>query len=202
MIDTVIFDIGNVLAYFSWKESIRSLYGDGELYNRVADATVGNTKKWIEMDRGVMSYEEVLESFYCDVPDIKDEICAAVSKFYDDIAPYDYSEQWVLTLKNKGYKVYLLSNYGKVPYELSLPKFTFTQHVDGAVISYEAKLIKPDPNIYKFICNKYGIDPKRAVFLDDMPENVAAAEEYGFRGIVFTDKASADGQLKEMGVNA
>ncbi len=200
MIDTIVFDIGGVLAHFSWEGSIKSLYGDTELFRRVYAATAGNIDKWFQMDRGTITLEQAVDIFVASDPEIEQEIRHAVDIFLGDITTYDYSEQWVLGLKHKGYKVYILSNYGEGSFKKCLPRFPFMNHVDGAVISYQTKMLKPEQGIYKFICDKYDINPQNAVFLDDLEENVEGARKFGLHGIVFRGYKDALQKLEEMGV--
>ena len=56
MITTIIFDIGNVLAEFTWKEHYESFGYDEQMVERIAKATVKNPD-WNEFDRGAMSEE-------------------------------------------------------------------------------------------------------------------------------------------------
>ncbi len=73
MINTIIFDIGNVLADFTWKEYFESLGYTGEMLERIARASVMN-EKWEEYDRGLMSDEEILQCFVDKDPEIEADI--------------------------------------------------------------------------------------------------------------------------------
>ena len=66
---------------------------------------------------------------------------------------------------------------------------------DVIVISAQVGLMKPDPAIYHLTLDRLGVTPQQAVFIDDMPENVAAAMELGMRTIRFS---SRDALLKEL----
>lgn len=70
MITTIIFDIGNVLADFTWKEHYERFGYDKEMVERIAKATVKNPA-WNEVDRGVLSMEEILQSFIDSDPEIE-----------------------------------------------------------------------------------------------------------------------------------
>lgn len=54
------------------------------------------------------------------------------------------------------------------------------------VDSSDVGMRKPDPAIYRLTCDRMGIDPARAVFVDDLEDNVRGAVAVGMRGIVFT----------------
>jgi epoxide hydrolase-like predicted phosphatase len=45
--------------------------------------------------------------------------------------------------------------------------------------SYEMNLLKPDVEIYEYICKDSGLNPAETVFLDDLPANIEGAREAG-----------------------
>ena len=106
----------------------------------------------------------------------------------------DYTIPMLRSLKMAGYKLYILSNWGKWHFE-ELQKRNefreFLQYFDGGIVSYQVGLKKPDRKIYEILIDKYNIDPTSAVFYDDKPENVQAAKEVGLNAVVF-DRSIAD----------
>lgn len=106
----------------------------------------------------------------------------------------DYTIPMLRSLKMAGYKLYILSNWGKWHFE-ELQKRDefreFLQYFDGGIVSYQVGLKKPDRKIYEVLIDKYNIDPTSAVFYDDKPENIQAAKEVGLNAVVF-DRSIAD----------
>ncbi len=198
-INTVIFDIGNVLAPFGWEETFADLF-DEETAARVAKATVLNRTLWDEFDRGALSDEEIIDSFKKSDPDIADLIEDAVWEIYKRKTPYEYAERWMKRLKEQGYKIYLLSNYGRTAFNMSKPQFTFLKYVDGGVISYQVEITKPDDRIYMILCQKYGISPNEAVFIDDNKANIEAADKLGFFTVLHEDEKSSVEKFKSLGI--
>lgn len=111
-----------------------------------------------------------------------------------NIESCDYTIPMLRSLKMAGYKLYILSNWGKWHFE-ELQKRNefreFLQYFDGGIVSYQVGLKKPDRKIYEILIDKYNIDPTSAVFYDDKPENVQAAKEVGLNAVVF-DRSIAD----------
>ena len=105
---------------------------------------------------------------------------------------------WVKALKERGYRLYVLSNYGEYLFLKSKDRLDFMPYMDGAVISYQIQMIKPDQEIYEYILNKYGLLPEESVFIDDRPENVEGAKLIGMNGILFEDFEQASGELEKM----
>ena len=92
----------------------------------------------------------------------------------------------------------MLSNYSRKIYEETKDQMKFLPYIDYAVFSYQCRLIKPDPAIYRHLLNTCGLDPRETVFIDDRPENVAAAEGEGIHGIVFSSKEQAQNDLERL----
>lgn len=86
-------------------------------------------------------------------------------------------------LKSK-YKISLLSNVGSEPGQLvKINQLPF----DDILLSFEVGMAKPDLTIYRLATKRLGVKPEECVFVDDLLENVEAAESIGMKGIVFKD---------------
>lgn len=199
MIDTVIFDIGNVLVGYDWKDHLNLLGFPKEEQEAIAKATALN-EDWMEMDRGVLTLEECINRFISHAPQYAEDIRKTVYSLKDMIFSLPYTDELLRTLKKKGLKVYYLSNYGLFAYEATKDKLEFTKEMDGGIFSYEVKMVKPDRWIYEALLDKYNIDRTRAVFLDDTLPNVEAARECGLTAIHFTSYEAGMQGLQELGV--
>lgn len=62
------------------------------------------------------------------------------------------------------------------------------------------KLIKPDPAIFRLAEQRFGVEPGEALFLDDHPANVAAAQACGWQALQFVDPAQARRDLADRGL--
>lgn len=200
MIKNIVFDIGNVLASFRWKNLFSELGFNGEMFDRIAAATVLDSKMWNEFDRSQMSDEEIISGCIKKAPEYEKEIRHLFATTAGLVEEYEYSCEWISTLKDRGYRVYLLSNYGKTSFEAARDKgrLSFLPIVDGAVISYEVKIVKPEPGIYTALLEKYNLNAEECVFLDDKEENIAAAKALGFHGIVVQSREQAVEDLNKV----
>ena len=186
MIRNIVFDIGNVLAYFRWRDLFTDLGYTGERFERIAAATILHPTMWPEFDRSLMTDEEIIAGCVGRAPEYEAEIRMLFERTELLIEEYVYSYEWIKMLKERGYKIYLLSNYGKTSFEAAVNhgRLSFMPLVDGGVISYEVKIVKPEAGIYEALLKKYDLVPEECVFLDDRKDNVEAAEKLGFHGIV------------------
>ena len=197
MIKNIIFDIGRVLVTFDPIQYVNSLGFDEETARAVVGA-IFHDPLWIETDRGVIPVEEFEEAFVANAPDYEPQIREAYRKMGRMIQLMPHTMPWVKALKERGYRLYVLSNYGEYLFLKSKDRLDFMPYMDGAVISYQIQMIKPDQEIYEYILNKYGLLPEESVFIDDRPENVEGAKLIGMNGILFEDFEQASGELEKM----
>ena len=129
----------------------------------------------------------------------------ALLRCYDEFEVHMPPIQAMHALANQakaaGYGVYVLSN--------ALPRFEAVvrncptlQCVDDVVISALVKLAKPDPRIYQLALAQFGVSGDRCVFIDDLAQNVAGAEQAGIHGLRFDGNVPALREsLRQMGVH-
>lgn len=189
MIKNIIFDIGGVLVEFSPENILRKMgLPETEVLEIAKTTSLG--PHWKELDRGVMSKEEVFELM---LSETKEEYKADARRFlYDEVLStvksFDYSEEWLRELKSRGYNIYLLTNYPDWMFDYHWTNtFTFTKSVDGKVVSAVVKQIKPDEEIYTTLLKKYNLIPEESVFIDDKAENIQTAKALKINGIQFTN---------------
>lgn len=197
MINTVIFDIGMVLARFRWKEYLEEFNWTKEIKERVAKATVLSAT-WNQFDKGVMTWQELYDAFCFNDEEVEEEIALFFENLGNIVRMYEDSVEWVKSVKESGYKVYILSNYPEYLYEKSQKELRFLEYVDGAVFSFREKTVKPEKEIYQCLLQRYSIQPDEAVFLDDITANLEAAKKYGMHTILVSDREKAQAELQKM----
>ena len=198
MIKTIIFDIGNVLVDFRWRKVYESFGLSEEDIEKLADATVRH-QAWLDLDQGIITKDEAEAAYIQAAPEYREYI----ERIYPDMTPmlvqFEYAVPWIKELKERGYTIYILSNWSDPAYEACKDNaLNFLPLVDGVVFSYKELLVKPDRKIYELICNRYAINPEEAVFLDDSAPNIQAARAYGLHGIHFTSYEQAKEELEEL----
>lgn len=90
MITTIIFDIGNVLADFTWREHYERFGFDEKMIERLADATV-RSPLWNEYDKGVMTYEELFQGFVDNDPEIEPQLREVFTDVSTMVVRNDYA---------------------------------------------------------------------------------------------------------------
>ena len=150
MIKNLIFDIGGVLVDFRPAGVLKDM-GVSEERARVILRESIASPLWHEMDRGAIPEEEVIAAMRGNVPE---EMRADYDRFIEEGKPYltipfAYSAQWLKQFHDRGYGVYILSNYPVSYFEVHKAGFEFLKYTDGRVVSGYVKLLKPDPAIYR-----------------------------------------------------
>lgn len=198
MIKNIIFDIGNVLVDFRWKAHLsdKGLTQDEVKY--IGDYTV-KAPIWNQMDLGERKEEDIIADMKACIPDkvLGERFMLLFEDMHRLVEPYPGNREWLSGLKERGYKIYLLSNY---PHDMFLNhaenSFDFMDLIDGKVVSSFVKKLKPNADIYQCLLETYGLKAEECVFLDDKKENTDGAEAVGIRAINVLNRQQAISELE------
>jgi 2-haloacid dehalogenase len=102
-------------------------------------------------------------------------------------------------LKQK-YKLYGLTNWSAETFPIALERFAFFKLFDGIVVSGEEKLVKPDERIFRVILERYHLDSKNTMFIDDSQDNINTAKGMGFSTIQVTGQTDLRHELQVRGL--
>jgi len=198
-IRAVFFDLGGVILrteYQAPRQRLAESFGmDYEDIERIifgfganvsgARATVGQITEeehWhnvmLMLKRPVNEYERIRDEFFAG-----DVIDLGILDFLRSLKPK--------------YKVGLISNAwsGLRAY---ITREKFADAFDYMTISAEVGAAKPSAKIYQFALDQLKVQPKEAVFVDDVLENIEGCEKVGMKGIHFKDPESTLRQLKAL----
>lgn len=195
MIKNIIFDIGRVLTDFEWNDYIHGLFDD-ETAAKVTAAMWG-TGYWKELDRAVLTEEQILDLFYSAGPDVRTEIDEAFNRVGECIKKRDWVVPTIKELQSRGYKVYYLSNLSEHALGANPDAFAFHTCMDGGIFSCDVRVIKPAPEIYSKLFEKYNLIPEECIFIDDHRDNIAMARKFGMKGILFDNYEQFDADLRQ-----
>lgn len=191
-IKTVIFDFGNVVAFFDHGRAIARLadytdmdpveltlilYGSAieDDYERGAISTAEYVREAKLNGRLTCTDEQFLAAFV-DIFWRNDEVCALIP-----------------LLKPK-YRVVLASNTTHAHFDAYVLQFAdVLARFDQLGTSFKAAARKPEPAFFADVHRHTHADPGECVFIDDLPTNIEAAEKFGWKGIVYR----ADGTLRD-----
>ena len=182
----IIFDFGNVLA--DWNPKALALkFAQNEEESRLMREAI--FQNWSSLDTGEPPYDQFCADVLQKLPPALHQKTQALLTTWPRHIPYVAGMQELIPrLKEKGYRLYLLSN---APAMLKdhLDFYEILRYFDGVVISGDIRLIKPNKEIYQYILDKYSLDPTQCLFIDDLTANVAAARACGIDSVLFEGKS-------------
>lgn len=197
MIRNVVLDLGGVLiTYHPVSSIVKAGYSreDAERLNR----SVFLDPLWTELDRGTYaSMAEALPLFCKAHPEDAELIRSFFSGNWMELLfqPIEESVVFLKKLKQQGYRVYFLTNYATDSYQETSSRLPFFSLADGAVVSSEVKINKPDEGIYRILLKRYSLVPSETLFFDDHEINCEAAKRCGMHAAVFRDAETAEKEL-------
>ena len=200
-IKAVFFDIGNVLLHFNPKEVLKEIASAiGHHPLKVADY-IWTSRKIEALERGELGTDELFRAFREELGYEGD--FAQFKKLWCDHFTLNRRVAAILKKVSKRVPTYLFSNTHALHYDHIRENYAFTRHVQGAVLSHEVGMRKPEPRIYAAALKIAWVKkPKAALLIDDLQANVEAARKAGLTAIRYRNPEQLLRRLKVLGVIA
>ena len=93
--------------------------------------------------------------------------------------------------RKRGYGIYIISNLSEDSARSLQARYQLFDELDGAVLSYQERLLKPDPKMFSLLLSRYQLDADACLFLDDAQDNIRAALDAGMNAILVDDPHAA-----------
>lgn len=198
-INTVVFDVGNVLIPWEPRWLLRKLLPDEpavEHFMRASDFLAWNAQH----DAG-LPFAVGIARHAARFPQWRHLFQAFFDRWEETTAP-PIGETLALSraLRGAGYRTLALTNFSAETWPRAVALHPFLGEFEGVVVSGHERLMKPDPAIYELLCERYGVRPERAVFIDDSLHNVEGARRVGMAALHFTSPPRLHDDLAALGV--
>jgi len=197
MYKNIVFDVGKVLLSYKWADAA-TMAGVSEDEAKELSQKLFEEYLWYELDLGIRPYFDIVEDFRKKYPQYSE----ALLNYFTNVENMPIAREgvWaeVKRLKEKGYKLYILSNYSDYMFKKHTSMFPFIGYMDGVLVSYMVNLCKPDVKIYETLFERFNIDPKESLFFDDRPENTQRSRELGMDAITVIDEDQLISELKKL----
>lgn len=199
-IKNIIFDFGGVVMDWNPRYFFKDYFKDDEkmeffLKNIAED-------EWnAEQDRG-RTLAEGTEIQVAKFPEWEKEIRA----YYDNWSTMLKSDipqnvEVLRRLAKTEYQLFGLTNWSHETFPYALENYDFFELFDGKiVVSGEEKLIKPNPEIWKVLLDRYAIKAEESVFIDDNFKNIEVAKSLGFFTVHINENTNLEDNLKKLGI--
>jgi len=200
----VYFDLGNVLASFDVQRACQNVAKRWAIDPRDVRRVVWDSGLQDRFEHGEVSVDQfastVRQGLMLDVADaptteLVDQLC-------DMFEPIVEMVDLVDAVRRGGTRLGILSNTCQAHWQwlLRAEYAALRGPFDHVILSYEHGVMKPHLSLYRIAAEKTGEDAASILFLDDRPDNVAAAVSSGWRAHQFTDVGSAREVLRGAGV--
>ena len=191
MIRNIIFDMGNVLirydpAYFVDRAGIQDPQEKALLLNEIF-----RSPKWALMDYGQWTEQDLEEYVLPRFPaHLHSVVHGLICHWEKPTEPIPGMVELIRDCKAAGLGVYLLSNasFRQPDYWADVPG---NEYFDGVMVSAFEGCVKPSPEIFHRLMERFRLKAEECFFVDDMAENVAGAKRVGIDGFVFQGDADA-----------
>lgn len=199
MIDTVVFDLGGVLVDWDPRHLYRALIPD-EIERERFLAEVC-PQSWNERQDAGRTLAEATAERVALFPGHAELIAAYYGRWEEMLAGAIAETVDILEeLHRREVPLYALTNWSAELFPIARRRFGFLERFRSIVVSGEERVIKPDAAIFRILCARHGIAPAAALFIDDNPANVAAAEALGFCAHRYTAAPALRARLTELGL--
>jgi putative hydrolase of the HAD superfamily len=124
-----------------------------------------------------------------------------LQEFQDEFFAEDFLDEELLALirgVRPGLKTGLISNAWDGLREILLTRVPIADAFDVLVISAEEKAMKPHSRLYHLALDRLGVKAGEAIFLDDVSENIHAANALGLIGVHFRSSAQAQQDIRAL----
>ena len=195
-IQKVIFDVGQVLVKFNPRNLFIKILEDEEK----VDFFLKNICTWewhIQQDL-IYDTSKAAGPVIKKYPEYKEAIEAFYGRFLEMIdSVHQENVNLALKLKQKGYPIYLLSNFPGDQFEKYRLQNSFLNEFDDRIISGDVGLAKPDIKIYQLAIKKFNLNPEESLFIDDKIENTKGAEQAGIKTIQLQKPEDLDKEIRK-----
>ena len=183
-IKNIVFDLGGVLIDWNPKYVFRTVFDtEQEVDDFLANIC---TMEWnVQQDAGrsLVEATQVLSEKH---PQWAKEIALYYGRWEEMLGGPIAANVAVLEelIQSKKYRVLALTNWSAETFPIAQSRYDFLSWFEGIVVSGKEGCIKPDPEIYKILFDRYELDPGECLFIDDNPDNVAGSRACGMEAIL------------------
>ena len=183
VVKNIIFDLGNVIIELNKNEIIKK-FTSNEQEMEILKENIFDGPEWKLLDKGQMSNNEAIDSINKRLPNqLHKTVQIFMKEWYKHQKINEDTVEIAKKLKQKGYKIFVLSNMAAETFEY-IKGHKFFCLCDGIVISSYEKMVKPEEKIFTTLLDRYKIDPEETLFIDDDDTNksIYTANKIGILG--------------------
>lgn len=139
------------------------------------------TPEWhAQHDLGA-SYEDTIPPLVAAHPQWADEVRAWDERFVEMYGgAFDATVALLADLRRRRVPLFASTNWGAESWRQAKARYPFLEWFDGALVSGEVGLAKPDPAFFELLVETFGLHPPETLYIEDNLANLQAAADRGF----------------------
>ena len=197
--EAVVFDVGGVFLDWDPRHLYRKLFED-EAEMEFFLAQICSPAWHAPHDRGVSTAASCAE-LASRHPQFSELIWAWSTRSEEMIGGVDAGTVEVLgAVRETGMSCYALTNMEAETYPLRLERFPFLGWFAGTVVSGREGVAKPEPAVFTRLLDRFGLQPRMTLMIDDTKENLEVASELGIQTVLFLSSRQLRGELEAAGI--
>lgn len=196
---TAIFDIGNVLLHWDPRLLYRTMFSDpAQMEWFLMEVCSPGFNRELDLGR---PFADAIAELTARFPDYAREILAYDERWLETTrGPIAGSVAILEELRQNRIPNYAITNFSAEKFALARKSFGFLDQFDGIVVSGEEGLLKPEPEIYRLLLDRYGLAAGDCLFIDDVADNVEGARAIGMQAYQFESAAALRAELSRHGL--
>ncbi|MCU0796426.1 MAG: HAD family phosphatase [Akkermansiaceae bacterium] len=173
----IVFDIGKVLLDFDFESSLLRLIPPQEPDPRARLAKVLGDKDAFE--RGDIDLENYLAHAERELGPAADRE-AFMAAWRNIFTPNEPMWESARRLHADGHRLLYFSNINPIHAPWIFEQYAIFDLFSDGLCSYLVRAIKPEPEIYQILIDRFSLVPSNTIYIDDLPANAATGESFGF----------------------
>lgn len=198
--DTIIFDLGAVLIDWNPRYLYRKIFKTEDEITWFLENIC--TSEWNDEQDAGRSFQEATEELLRKHPDWEVPVRAWYDRWHETIqGPVAGTVEILRNIRDsKTYRLYALTNWSAETFPWALENFEFLHWFEGIVVSGVEKMRKPFPEFYQILFDRYKVDPRTSIFIDDNIKNIEAGKKLGLTTIHFRSPEQLSEELRRLGI--
>lgn len=196
VIRNVIMDLGGVLLEWNPDHLLRRFQPQPVLRAQLRAAIFG--PDWHLFDRGHLSEAELIDRLVAGSGRSRGDLVDIIAAVRESLREKPETVKLVRALRQRGLDLYCLSNMPSPIYQHLRRRHTFWDVFRGVVISGEIQMMKPEPQIFTHLLERFGLRAQESVLVDDLQANVDGAQGVGLHAIRFQNATQCQQELDQL----
>ena len=193
----LIFDLGRVLIGWDPRGALAGHFDDADDCEN-AVRNIFEHPDWNELDRGSFTDEEAALRFAQNTGFSTEVVAGSLAVVRNTLVPLEPGLALLEWARDKHIPLYCISNMSTTTYELLKSRHAFFEYFEDVVVSGYVKRIKPEPEIFTHALKQFALPADECLFIDDRPENVAAARALGIHAVQFESTWACVDKVKSL----